>query len=73
MAKITYDNATGQIVAFVGPLKVAVITTHHYQGLVKNGVPVFESLPREAWTIHFTSPVMDLDVLESLVKSLPQG
>lgn len=69
---ITYDTAVGQLVAFDGPLKIAVIGTHDNRGLMREGVPILEPIGRENWGIHFTSPSVSLEVLEALLTSLPK-
>ena len=71
MPKIVWDRVVGGYAAFAGPLKVAVITTSQNAGLVRNNVVIYEAMPKEAWTIHFTSPGMHIDLVRAVLDSLP--
>lgn len=54
--------------------KLAVVTTSHYAGLIRNGVGVCEPYPRTAWTLQWTKPLMRVDEARAvldLVATLP--
>lgn len=70
--KIDWQGVIDGWVAFLGPYKVAVLNTKHHQGLVRNGALVWEPMDRSLWTIHFTSPAMKIEVLETVVGSIPK-
>src|SRR5438034_10847089 len=68
---ITWDSHEGGYTAFNGPVKIAVLGTNHHQGLYRNGVAVYEPIPREQWGLHFTSPSLPVAMIEAILASLP--
>jgi hypothetical protein len=56
-------------------LKLAVMGTSQFSGetrtKVVNGVkhetPIYEPLPKETWTLHFTNPVQVIDQLKEML------
>ncbi len=69
--KIIYDRVVGGYAAFDGSLKVAVVTTSHHLGLFRNGQAIYEAMPRESWTVHWTSPSLPVALIEVVIASLP--
>lgn len=50
---------------------LAVITTKQHTDLNRGGVIVWEALPPENWSIHWTSPAMSLEDLKAVAAVLP--
>ncbi len=69
--EITWERFLTGWLAYLGPLKVAVLGTKHDQGLVRNGAIIYEDMPRETWGLHFTSPQMSVTLLQAILASLP--
>ena len=72
MAEITWDSTTDGYAAFLGPLKVCTLTTKHDQGWQKNGQIIWEAMPREHWSIHWTAAGLNLALVEAVIASLPK-
>jgi hypothetical protein len=71
MQPITTDTVGEGYAIFCGPLKVAILTTRHNQGLVKNGIPIMEAMERSSWSLHFTSPSMRVELIAAILAALP--
>ena len=70
---ITFDYTADGIACFKGPHKIAVITQKDDQGLVEKGQMKLRKMGRHEWTIHFTSPHMNLHLLEAIVAAVPKA
>ena len=71
MDPITFEQITAGYAAYQGPLKLAVITTSEHRGLFRHGRMIYEAMPREAWSIHWTSPSQSISVVEAVLAALP--
>ncbi len=69
--EITWEHTINGYSAFCGPLKVAVLGTKQDQGLVRNGVIIYEPMACDTWGLHFTSPQMSVTLLRAILDSLP--
>lgn len=68
---ITFDGVVGGYAVFKDKIfKVGVLTTQHHRGLFKDGVALYQSIPRDAWTIHWCSPIMSVDEAAAVVAAV---
>lgn len=69
--EITFERCLEGYIVWRGALKVGVLNTKHNQGLMRNGVVIWEPQPRSDWGLYFTSPNMPVALIEAIMKALP--
>lgn len=68
---ITWERNNEGYMAWSGALKVAVLSTKHNLGLMREGRVILEPMDRSSWGIHFTSPAMPVDLIAAIIASIP--
>ncbi len=68
-----FEPCVGGYLIWDGIHHIGNLSTNHHQGLFRNGGAIHESLPRKAWSIHWTSPYIRVEVMKAVLEKIPEN